>query len=145
MLPKFWWSPLLCIGLLACNPQTGEKKPVADPATALAADGDHMVSINAADAPAPPAPVLPAKDKPWPELLLENGKAWVSCGTDYAGENGDGTELTAFDRASMDAALERIPTAPRSALEQAAEEPEVPQQEGIVQAMRGAVGLERLG
>ena len=106
MLPKFWWSPLLCIGLLACNPQTGEKKPVADPATALAADGDHMVSINAADAPAPPAPVLPAKDKPWPELLLENGKAWVSCGTDYAGENGDGTELIAFDRASMDAALE---------------------------------------
>ena len=106
MLPKFWWSPLLCIGLLACNPPTGDKKPVADPAAALAADGDHMVSINAADAPVPPAPVLPAKDKPWPELVLENGKAWISCGTDYAGENGDGSELAALDRASMDAALE---------------------------------------
>lgn len=106
MLPKFWWSSLLCLGLLACNPQGGDKKPVADPATALAADGDHMVSINAADAPNPPAPVLPAKDKPWPELVLENGKAWVSCGTDYAGENGDGAELAGLDRASMDAALE---------------------------------------
>ncbi len=106
MLPKFWWSPLLCIGLLACNPQAGDKKPVADPATALAADGDHMVSINAADAPNPPAPPLPAKDKPWPELVLENGKAWVSCGTDYAGENGDGAELTALDRAGLDVALE---------------------------------------
>lgn len=106
MLPKFWWSSLLCLGLLACNPQGGDKKPVADPATALAADGDHMVSINAADAPNPPAPVLPAKDKPWPELMLENGKAWVSCGTDYASENGDGAELAGLDRASMDAALE---------------------------------------
>ena len=105
MLPKFWWSPLLCIGLLACNPQAGEKKPVADQVAALAADGDHMVSINAADAPNPPAPVLPAKDRPWPELVLENGKAWVSCGTDYAGENGDGAELTALDRAGLDAAL----------------------------------------
>ncbi|WP_313318886.1 hypothetical protein [Stenotrophomonas sp.] len=105
MLPKFWWSPLLCVGLLACNPQEQTSKPAADPAVALAADGDHMVSINVIDAPAPP-PVLPAKDKPWPELVLENGKAWVSCGTDYAAENGDGEELTTLDRASLDAALE---------------------------------------
>ncbi len=105
MLPKFWWSPLLCVGLLACNPQEQASKPAADPAVALAADGDHMVSINVIDAPAPP-PVLPAKDKPWPELVLENGKAWVSCGTDYAAENGDGEELTTLDRASLDAALE---------------------------------------
>jgi len=106
MLPKFWWSPLLCIGLLACNPDKPASKPVADPAVALAADGDHMVSINVIDAPAPPAPVAPAKDKPWPELVLENGKAWVSCATDYAGENGDGEELTALDRESLDAALQ---------------------------------------
>ncbi|MGE8280139.1 MAG: hypothetical protein ACN6O2_06855 [Stenotrophomonas sp.] len=105
MLPKFWWSPLLCVGLLACNPQEQASKPAADPAVALAADGDHMVSINVIDAPAPP-PVLPAKDKPWPDLVLENGKAWVSCGTDYAAENGDGEELTTLDRASLDAALE---------------------------------------
>ncbi len=105
MLPKFWWSPLLCVGLLACNPQEQASKPAADPAVALAADGDHMVSINVIDAPAPP-PVLPAKDKPWPELVLENGKAWVSCGTGYAAENGDGEELTTLDRASLDAALE---------------------------------------
>ena len=107
MLSRFWWSPLLCVGLLACNP--GDKdKPVAaaDPATALAADGDHMVSINAADAPPAPAPVKPARDKPWPDLALENGKAWVSCDTDYAGAGGDGTELAALDRKTLDAALE---------------------------------------
>ncbi|MBD9534995.1 hypothetical protein IB227_03920 [Stenotrophomonas sp. STM01] len=106
MLPRFWWSPLLCVGLLACNGQEQEKKPVADPATALAADGDHMVSINAADAPPPPPVVVPAKDREWPELVLENGKAWVSCDTDYSGENGDGAALEALDRKSLDAALE---------------------------------------
>lgn len=107
MLPRFWWSPLLCIGLLACNP--GDKdKPLAaaDPAVALAADGDHMVSINAADAPPPPAPVKPARDKAWPDVALENGRAWVSCDTDYTGEAGDGAELEALDRKTLDAALE---------------------------------------
>lgn len=97
---------MLCVGLLACNGQEQEKKPVADPATALAADGDHMVSINAADAPPPPPVVVPAKDREWPELVLENGKAWVSCDTDYSGENGDGAALEALDRKSLDAALE---------------------------------------
>ncbi len=106
MLPRFWWSPLLCVGLLACNPQSQDNKPVADPAVALAADGDHMVSINAADIPPPVAPVVPAKDREWPELTLENGKAWISCDTDYGAENGDGTQLEALDRKALDAALE---------------------------------------
>lgn len=105
MLPKLWWSSLLCLGLLACNPQAQDRKPAVDPAVAQAADGDHMVSINVIDAPPPVATVRPAKDKPWPELALENGKVWVSCSTDYAGENGDGTELAALDRASIEAAL----------------------------------------
>ncbi len=105
MLPRFWWSPLLCLGLLACNRQAPVAKPAADPAVASAADGDHMVSINAADAPAPATPVLPAKGREWPEVMLENGKAWISCDTDYAGEAGDGIELEALDRASVDAAL----------------------------------------
>ncbi|MGH8052583.1 MAG: hypothetical protein ACREP4_01455 [Stenotrophomonas sp.] len=105
MLPRFWWSSLLCLGLVACNRQEPVAKPAADPSVALAADGDHMVSINAADAPAPVAPVLPAKGREWPEVALENGKAWVSCDTDYAGEAGDGIALEALDRASVDAAL----------------------------------------
>ncbi len=106
MLPRFWWSPLLCFGLLACTPTDKGGPPAAtDPAVALAADGDHMVSINVADAPPPPPLVLPAKDKPWPEVALENGRAWVSCDTGYACENGDGTELEALDRTALDAAL----------------------------------------
>jgi hypothetical protein len=106
MLPRFWWSPLLCVGLLACNPQEQDKKPLPDPAVALAADGDHMVSINAADVPRPAPVVAPAKDRGWPEVTLENGKAWVSCDTDYAGENGDGIALEALDRPALEAALE---------------------------------------
>jgi len=107
MLRRFCWSPLLCLGLLACH-SADKDKPLAvpDPAAVLAADGDHMVSINAADAPPPPAPVQPAKDKPWPEVVLENGRAWVGCDTDYTGEAGDGAELEALDRQSLDAALE---------------------------------------
>ena len=105
MLPRFCWLSLLCLGLVACNRQEPVAKPVADAAAALAADGDHMVSINAADAPAPVAPVLPSKGREWPEVALENGKAWVSCDTDYAGEAGDGIALEALDRASVDAAL----------------------------------------
>ncbi|WP_312346169.1 hypothetical protein [Stenotrophomonas acidaminiphila] len=107
MLRRFWWLPLLGAGLLACT--GGDKdRPVAaaDPAAALAADGDHMVSINAADAPPPPPPVQPARDKAWPEVVLENGKAWVSCDTDYTGEAGDGAALEALDRKTLDAALE---------------------------------------
>lgn len=96
----------MCVGLLACNPQSQDKKPVADPAVALAADGDHMVSINAADIPPPVAPVVPAKDREWSALTLENGKAWISCDTDYGAENGDGTQLEALDRKALDAALE---------------------------------------
>jgi hypothetical protein len=55
MSAKFRWLPLLCIGLLACKPEN-PGKPLPTRPRALAADGDHMVSINAADAPPPPAP-----------------------------------------------------------------------------------------
>ncbi|MCL7714331.1 hypothetical protein [Stenotrophomonas mori] len=107
MLRRFWWSPLLCIGLSACHPTDPGRTPAAaDPAAALAADGDHMVSINAADAPPAPAAVKPARDAPWPEVVLENGKVWVSCDADYTGDAGDGPLLEALDRETLDAALE---------------------------------------
>lgn len=96
----------MCLGLLACKPAGQENKPAADPAVALAADGDHMVSINVVDAPRPTPASVPAKDRPWADVQLENGKAWVSCGTDYAAENGDGQALESLDRATLDAALE---------------------------------------
>ena len=58
MLRRVCWLPLLCLGLLACHPaDTGKPAIASDPGVALAADGDHMVSINAADAPPPPPPV----------------------------------------------------------------------------------------
>ncbi|MCD9086338.1 hypothetical protein [Stenotrophomonas sp. SY1] len=106
MLPRFWWSPLLCLGLLACNKVEPGKAPATEAVVGPAADGDHMVSINVADAPRPTPATVPAKDRPWADVQLENGKAWISCGTDYAGEHGDGLALESLDRDTLNAALE---------------------------------------
>jgi len=107
MLSKSWWLPLLCLGLAGCSQleNPGNVTAADKAARVQAADGDHMVSINAADAPAVPAPVPQRGDRGWPEAVLENGKAWISCETDYAGEAGDGAALAALDRATLDAAL----------------------------------------
>ncbi|MGV8959542.1 MAG: hypothetical protein ACOH1V_04065 [Stenotrophomonas sp.] len=103
MLPKSWWSPLLCLGLLACNPP-GKVGNVtqADQTSPPGADGDHMVSINSADVP---APVLPKRSKEWPQIELAGGTARISCDTDYAGEAADGELLESLDRPSITAAL----------------------------------------
>ncbi|WP_313425985.1 hypothetical protein [Stenotrophomonas rhizophila] len=104
---KSWWLPLLCLGLAGCSQlENPGNVTAADKAVrAQTADGDHMVSFNAADVPAP-APLPPKRgDQGWGEAALENGKAWVSCDTDYAGEGGDGIALETLDRASIDAAL----------------------------------------
>lgn len=94
---------MLCLGLLACNPQeTAGNVTQAEQSPALGADGDHMVSINAVDAPAP-APVKRTKE--WPEVVLAQGSAWVSCDTDYAAEGGDGIALESLDRPAIEAAL----------------------------------------
>jgi len=108
MLLKSWWLPLLCLGLAACSQlENPGNVTAADKAVrAQTADGDHMVSINAADAPPPPPPAPKRGDLSWPQAALENGKAWISCDTDYAGEAGDGAPLEALDRASIDAALQ---------------------------------------
>lgn len=107
MLPRFWWSPLLCVGLLACNPQEQDRKTVAEPTVAQAADGDHMVSINVTDVPRPAPVAVPAKDRDWPEVVLESGQAWISCDTDYGSEAGDGIALEALDRSTIENALAR--------------------------------------
>jgi ATP-dependent protease ClpP protease subunit len=107
MLLKSWWLPLLCLGLAGCSQlENPGNVTAADKAVrAQSADGDHMVSINAADAPAP-VPAPPKRgDQGWPQAALENGKAWVSCDTDYAGAAGDGSALEALDRRSIEAAL----------------------------------------
>ncbi|MCW6028526.1 hypothetical protein K4043_10890 [Stenotrophomonas sp. SRS1] len=108
MLLKSWWLPLLCLGLSGCSQlENPGNVTAADKAVrAQTADGDHMVSINAADAPPPPPPAPKRGDMNWPEAALENGKAWISCDTDYAGDAGDGAPLEALDRASIDAALQ---------------------------------------
>ncbi|WP_260232219.1 hypothetical protein [Stenotrophomonas rhizophila] len=105
---KSWWLPLLCLGLSGCSQlENPGNVTAADKAVrAQTADGDHMVSINAADAPPPPPPAPKRGDMNWPEAALENGKAWISCDTDYAGDAGDGAPLEALDRASIDAALQ---------------------------------------
>ncbi len=108
MLLKSWWLPLLCLGLAGCSQlENPGNVTAADKAVrAQTADGDHMVSINAADAPPPPPPAPKRGDLSWPAAALENGKAWISCDTDYAGDAGDGAPLEALDRASIDAALQ---------------------------------------
>ncbi|MEN4953321.1 hypothetical protein [Stenotrophomonas sp. TWI819] len=105
---KSRWLPLLCLGLAGCSQlENPGNVTAADKAVrAQTADGDHMVSINAADAPPPPPPAPKRGDMNWPEAALENGKAWISCDTDYAGDAGDGAALEALDRASIDAALQ---------------------------------------
>jgi len=108
MLLKSWWLPLLFLGLAGCSQlENPGNVTAADKAVrAQTADGDHMVSINAADAPPPPPPAPKRGDLNWPAAALENGKAWISCDTDYAGDAGDGAPLEALDRASIDAALQ---------------------------------------
>ncbi|WP_421568987.1 hypothetical protein [Stenotrophomonas sp. PD6] len=104
---KSCWLSLLCLGLAACGAlENPGNVTAADKAVrAQAVDGNNMVSINAADAP-PPAPPPPRRgEQGWPAMALENGKAWISCDTDYAAEGGDGAALEALDRATLDAAL----------------------------------------
>ncbi|MFI8573540.1 hypothetical protein ACIGEO_18785 [Stenotrophomonas bentonitica] len=105
---KSWWLPLLYLGLAGCSQlENPGNVTAADRAVrAQTADGDHMVSINAADAPPPPPPAPKRGDLSWPQAALENGKAWISCDTDYAGDAGDGAPLEALDRASIEAALQ---------------------------------------
>ncbi|HAI45778.1 MAG TPA: hypothetical protein DCM50_03580, partial [Stenotrophomonas sp.] len=75
MLLKSWWLPLLCLGLAGCSQlENPGNVTAADKAVrAQTADGDHMVSINAADVAAPPPPPPKRGDQGWPEAALENG------------------------------------------------------------------------
>ncbi len=104
---RFRWLPLLCLALAGCkqleNP--GNVTAADKAARAPASDGENMVSINAADAPPPPAPPRSRADRPWPQAQLENGKVWISCSTDYAGEGGDGVALDGLGRDQIQQAL----------------------------------------
>ena len=101
------WSTLLCLALAACSQLDDSAGSTANEARAGGSDGDHMVSINVADAPPPaPPPALGAADRPWPAAMLENGMAHVSCTTDYAGDDGDGVLLEGLSRAQLEAALQ---------------------------------------
>ena len=97
----------LVAGLCACQPATPDSASAqAAAVVAQGGDGDHMVSINVVDAP---APVIAKRSAAWGELALDNGQVWISCGTDYAAPaeegGGDGQALTLFDRASLTEAL----------------------------------------
>lgn len=104
---RFRWLPLLCLALAGCkqleNP--GNVTAADKAARAPASDGENMVSINAADAPPPPAPPRSRADRPWAAAQLENGNAWISCSTDYAGEGGDGVALEGLGRDQIQQAL----------------------------------------
>ena len=104
MLPKPSWSLLLCMGLVACSRPETAGQVTADTELPVAAvvDGNNLVSINAADVEAPP----PVRVKQWRDIELEDGKAFISCGTDYLDETGDGEQLPALDRESIERALQ---------------------------------------
>ena len=68
---------------------------------AQAADGEHMVSINSADAP--PLPPRPQTDQ-WPDVDMETNRVFVSCDVDYAG-GGDGQPLEALSRPDIEQVL----------------------------------------
>ncbi|AWH17001.1 hypothetical protein C1922_06550 [Stenotrophomonas sp. ZAC14D2_NAIMI4_7] len=104
---RFRWLPLLCLALAGCKQlENPGNVTAADKATrAPASDGENMVSINAADAPPPPAPPRSRADRPWAAAQLENGNAWISCSTDYAGEGGDGVALEGLGRDQIQQAL----------------------------------------
>lgn len=103
-----WWSPLLCLALASCSQLENPGNVTANEAATRApsADGDHMVSINVADAPPPASPPVGRADRPWPAAALENGRAWISCTTDYAAEPGDGEELAGLERVQIEQALQ---------------------------------------
>ncbi len=107
MSAKFRWLPLLCLALAGCSQleNPGNVTAADKAARAPASDGENMVSINAADAPPPPAPPRSRADRPWPQAQLENGRAWISCSTEYAGDAGDGVELEGLQREQVSQAL----------------------------------------
>lgn len=79
-----------------------EETSAAAPGTALT-DGDHMVSINSADAPL--LPVTPGRAEKWPAIQIDSERLWVSCATDYVGE-GDGQALETLDREAIEVLLQ---------------------------------------
>ncbi len=107
MSPR-WCLPLLCLALASCSKLENPGNVTANEAATRAprADGDHMVSINVADAPRPVAPPAERADRPWPAAWLENGQAWISCSTDYAADPGDGEPLPGLERAQLEQALQ---------------------------------------
>ncbi|MDT3488381.1 hypothetical protein [Stenotrophomonas maltophilia] len=104
MSAKLRWLPLLCLALAGCSQleNPGNVTAADKAARAPASDGENMVSINAADAPPPPRS---RADRPWPQAQLENGRAWVSCSTEYAGDAGDGVELEGLQREQISQVL----------------------------------------
>ena len=72
MVRLSWGVSLLCLALAACGPleNPGNVTAAEKAVRAQAADGNNMVSINAADAP-PALPPPPKRgDQGWPPVAL---------------------------------------------------------------------------
>jgi hypothetical protein len=104
------WLLLSCL-LVLCACRQSPAPPAVEANVVQAGDGDHLLSVDAADTPAA-APAVARKpavavDPHWLDSRLEQGQAWISCSTDYlaADGDGDGTPLAGLDRAAIEAAL----------------------------------------
>ncbi len=109
-MPKLSWLFACCLLLSACGGQPpGTTSADSGGMQRSANDGDHLVSIDSAEAASvAPVPARPAREDPnapWPDAQLGLGGALISCATDYTAEGGDGTPLAALDRDSVRTAL----------------------------------------
>jgi len=88
--------------LAACSRAAPEAEVMSDAALrAQAADGENLVSINAADAPPLPPP---PRSEHWSEVELDGAQVRISCDVDYVG-NGDGELLAGLERERIEQAL----------------------------------------
>ena len=94
-MPKLFRVLPLCLLLAACGGKAVPAAHVAADAQAEAAveanGGGEFISAPAPEAP--PAPYDVRKGTDWPEVVLADGEATVSCELDYAA-HGDGEPLT---------------------------------------------------
>ena len=99
MMLKRWWLLAPCLLLLAaCNGPDGADKPAAKPETTTSGDRSGAISRPPTGEKPLSADVL--KSTHWPAARVGDGKASISCDTDYDA-SGDGERLSNLEYFSV--------------------------------------------